>query len=347
MSAVLFRADSSAEFGMGHLMRVLGLAQAAREAGIKPVVVTQILPGHGADLVRRKGFSVIELPSGIKYSDDARVTAEAAKANGVHWVVLDLHHAKTLGAPAIFMQYLDLLKETGLKVAVIEGMGAECLSQVQVLNADMVIVPYFGAETLKYQLRPGTKLLCGAAYFVLRDEFTRNARQARVTAAQVKRVLISMGGGDTAHANQKVLRAIGAIQGLNIHIKVTGQLAQDDIKQCPYPVEVIAKSQDMPGLITWADIAVIGSGLTRYETAFLGTPALVVSLNSVHASIVDAFARSGAITHAGIEDQVDSADIARCLREMMDDYNLRAQMAQCGRALIDGQGAARIIKELV
>ena len=41
-----------------------------------------------------------------------------------------------------------------------------------------------------------------------------------------------------------------------------------------------------------SDIAILGSGLIRYEAALLGTPSLVFSRNKNHARLVQEFADS-------------------------------------------------------
>ncbi|MBL9037518.1 MAG: hypothetical protein JNG84_03280, partial [Archangium sp.] len=85
---LFIRADASASMGTGHVMRMLALAEAWREAGgavtfggaIPPALVTRL---------ERSGASVVASPAG---GDDAQFTVAAAKAAGASIVVADGYH---------------------------------------------------------------------------------------------------------------------------------------------------------------------------------------------------------------------------------------------------------------
>ena len=107
----------------------------------------------------------------------------------------------------------------------------------------------------------------------------------------------------------------------------------------------------MAQLMLWADIAIISSGLTLYETAVTQVPAIVLSQYPYHEEIMDGFSGTGSFWHLGYGPQVSEEVIVKAVKKLSDDFALREEMARNGRKLVDGKGVERVIsnipKELV
>ena len=72
-----------------------------------------------------------------------------------------------------------------------------------------------------------------------------------------------------------------------------------------------------------SDIAILGSGLIRYEAALLGTPSLVFSRNKNHARLVQEFADSELCVHGGIINDLPESKIANSILAIRGDLELR------------------------
>jgi spore coat polysaccharide biosynthesis predicted glycosyltransferase SpsG len=95
----------------------------------------------------------------------------------------------------------------------------------------------------------------------------------------------------------------------------------------------------------WCDLAIAASGLTKYEFAATGTPALVFSIDAIQEASNQSFAATGSVVDLGLHPTPDS--IAGQTLRLLGDHPLRKTMAAAGRTLVDGAGTQRLIAELV
>ena len=93
----------------------------------------------------------------------------------------------------------------------------------------------------------------------------------------------------------------------------------------------------------WCDLAVSTSGLTKYELAATGTPAILLSHDSAHAQNNRPFAALGTALDLGEAAGLSTATLAEALGVLLNDAARREEMSRRGRAAVDGAGAARII----
>lgn len=336
---ILIRCDGSPSLGMGHVMRCIALAQALQNSGRTVAFACRSSPGNGINLIRQRGFPAYALAAN-NMAQDAKATLDLTVALGATAVLVDLSHADTLTCCVSFIDFLGVLSAAALHVALIEGMDEECLSLRTVLPVASVIVPYLGADKHDYKLASFGRLFAGETYFPLRTEFHRLVRRSKSIPEQATRILVAIGGGDVTRLNRQVIEALAQLEHKAFTVRVLG--AVECVETLPMSVEVIAYSQEMPELIDWADCAIIGSGLTRYETAYAGTPAVVFSLNRQHARMVEDFAATGAVLAGGIFSEISQLKMKDVIRSILYDETHRSRMAAAGPVLIDGKGAARL-----
>ena len=103
----------------------------------------------------------------------------------------------------------------------------------------------------------------------------------------------------------------------------------------------------MAEVISKSDIAIIGSGLTKYEAASLGLPSIVISNDAYHSSIMDDFVKYATVVHLGDIDTVNDSQIAEATINLMNDFEKRKNMSNAGKAMIDGDGVDRIFSKLI
>jgi spore coat polysaccharide biosynthesis protein SpsF len=110
--------------------------------------------------------------------------------------------------------------------------------------------------------------------------------------------------------------------------------------------ETVEGADDLSVEYANADVAVCAFGVTAYELAACGIPALYVNLTEDHALSASAFADEGMGLNLGLADKVSDADIARFLQWLLNKPAARREMRKQGMALLDGQGASRIAADL-
>jgi spore coat polysaccharide biosynthesis predicted glycosyltransferase SpsG len=342
MATVAIRADGSPTYGMGHVMRGIALAQALAAAGHTPIFAVKDLAGAARATIEEYGFDVAVIDAELGGATEAKALQAIASAHGARAVIVDLNHVGTLADKAGFVDFLVGLRAAGVIVLAIEGLDAECVSLQEPLPVSAIVVPYLGAEAMPYKTLPGVRVLAGGQYFPFRSEFNAGAHRARPIADLANKILVTVGGGDVARCNEKIFDALRALQLDGLQIRMTGAApgrgAGKDIQ-----LDVVPSSRAIAELIRWADLAILGSGLTRYEAALLGTPSLVVSIRREHEPMMEAFARTGAAFNAGSIEDVTADALASSLMSLIGDRERRVRMSRAAMALTDGRGAARIV----
>ena len=93
-----------------------------------------------------------------------------------------------------------------------------------------------------------------------------------------------------------------------------------------------------------ADLAVCGAGMTLYELAAAGTPAITVCMADNQRPNAEAFARGGRRADGGMVARSGSrAGVERALRTLLD-ASARADVARRAHRLVDGRGAGRVVQ---
>jgi spore coat polysaccharide biosynthesis protein SpsF len=110
--------------------------------------------------------------------------------------------------------------------------------------------------------------------------------------------------------------------------------------------ETVEGADDLSTAYASADVALCAFGVTAYELAACGIPAIYLGLTPDHASSASAFADAGMGISLGVADQVADADVLRTVQWLLNKPAARREMRNAGLSLMDGQGAARVAADL-
>jgi RimJ/RimL family protein N-acetyltransferase len=103
----------------------------------------------------------------------------------------------------------------------------------------------------------------------------------------------------------------------------------------------------MPELMAWADVAVSAAGTTAWELAFMGLPSLLLVTAQNQARSAAGLAAMGVATSAGWHADTGEAELSNALAGLFANPQQRAWMSLAGPALVDGQGAQRVIRAMI
>jgi spore coat polysaccharide biosynthesis protein SpsF len=160
-------------------------------------------------------------------------------------------------------------------------------------------------------------------------------------------VLVTMGGSDPAEQTLPAVRAILSILGTHRTTVAVGKgfAARDTLlsrlRQLPGPMTILDGAEDLRPAMQQADLAVCAFGVTAYELAAHGVPALYLNLSEDHAASARAFETAGMGRSIGFV-SCGEAVIADAFRALAGDAAVRAQMSASGLKSVDGRGAHRI-----
>jgi spore coat polysaccharide biosynthesis protein SpsF len=110
--------------------------------------------------------------------------------------------------------------------------------------------------------------------------------------------------------------------------------------------ETVEGAYDLSTEYASADVALCAFGVTAYELAASGIPALYLGISPEHARSASAFADAGMGFSLGEASRVSDVEIARTVLWLLNKPGARREMRNTALSLIDGQGASRIAADL-
>ena len=358
---VAIRTDASIEIGTGHVMRCLTLADALRAGGAECRFISREHPGHLIDHVRARGYVVDSLsleakaPVGSQgYAawlgasqelDAARTVDRLGGGEVVDWLVVD-HYG-------LDERWESLLRPCCERLMVIDDLadrGHQC---------DLLMDQTWGRSADDYRPRvpAACSVLCGSDYALLRPEFALQRAASldrRSRPASALQLLITLGGVDKTNVTSAVLRAL-ADSDLPEDARITVVMgagapwldAVRDVASClPWQVDVRAGVSDMARIMADADLAIGAAGATSWERCCLGLPTVMVVLADNQIGVASGLAQAGAarvITDA----RHVAAELPALVTSLVRDPAQLHGMSTAASRVVDGQGASRVINQMV
>lgn len=338
---LVVRADADARIGSGHVMRCLALAQGWQERNGS---ATFVLAGEAPALegrLRSEGMDVVRLAVEAGSDEDASATAETAGRLSASWVLVDGCHFD-----AGFQQ---ALKRSGARLFVLDDDGhAEHYFADLVLNQNL-----HARESLYARREPGTRLLLGLRYVLLRREFRTFRRVERDVPLVARRILVTLGGSDRENHTLRVLEALERLEAEEIHaVAVVGGgnphacLLEDAAGRSRVPVRLVRNATNMPELMAASDVAFSTAGTTVWELAYMGVPSLVGATSPLEDLLCAGLRDQNLFTPLGRLERVSAAELAVALGGIIHDEESRREMSARGQSLVDGRGVARVVARL-
>jgi UDP-2,4-diacetamido-2,4,6-trideoxy-beta-L-altropyranose hydrolase len=338
MSNLLFiRADASPQIGTGHVMRCRALAEVWKQGGGKVAFIMANPPPLMRTRLQRLGINLFSPSAAPGSAEDASKTARIAREAGSAWVVVDGYQFGTA--------YQKQLKDDMLNVLAVDDYG-----HAKQYLADIILNQNLSASPSLYEQRPtSTRLLLGPHYVLLRREFLVWRSWKRTISATAKSILVTLGGSDPSKFTLKVIQALRQLPAKDYVVTIVAggsnpHLAEIEsaARTSPLPMSVITDANNMPELMAEADLAVSASGITGWELAFMGVPALLVALAENQKPNAQHLNDAGAARSLGWHEGISSEQLIRETTAVAASAETRAEMSRRGRALIDGYGSFRV-----
>ena len=332
-SLALIRCDGGGKFGYGHVKRMVALARSLRDR--EGIGATFALNGSedAAIPIRRAGFEVAMLRG-------AGDLESLIDANRPDILLLD-------GREGPSRTELEKLKR-GAKVTAVIDDGHD-----RRLACDYAYYPpvpgalaldWSGSNTLP-------RLGWEWALLGLNPSTVQKNQEARAPASRPT-VLVAMGGSDPHGLTLRMAKALAVLDSVfRIRFVIgTGMKDAPGVARALVALkknyETVEGADDLAIEYASADVALCAFGVTAYELAACGIPALYLGLSEDHVASASAFAEAGMGLSLGLADKASDAEIARSVQWLLNKPAARREMRGCGLALLDGQGAARIAADL-
>ncbi len=329
---VLIRCDASPTLGHGHLVRCLALAEALVRAGdLRPEFA--VLGDDAAARAVAAAGHVCHRATDAE-SDEGEWLLSLVKRTGADALVCDV---RTGLSPAA----LEAVRDLGVLVAVIDDPAPRRLA------ADLAFYPPVSEVERLDWVGFGGRRFVGWDWLVLRAGFSGVRRRVRALNGRRVRTLVAMGGSDPAGLTLKALAGLEPLAAeLEVAVVLGGGFCHEaalaaflaESKLAPVLHRAVT---DMPGLMGEMDLAVASFGMTAYELAAIGVPAVHLCLTEGHASAAQSLVEAGQATSLGLHGEVGPEQIAAEVRAWLG--RIRVPQFELER-VIDGQGAMRIAR---
>jgi spore coat polysaccharide biosynthesis protein SpsF len=323
------RCDGGGKFGYGHVKRMVALARALRDC--ESIGVSFAVNGTDDALIpiRRAGFEARRVSSQDEF-------AALVKNQKPELVILDGREGPSLG------QAEALRRDCMLMAAIDDGsdLRLACDFAYYPPVPQALALGWAGARTVP---RVGWEW----ALLGLNPHLTpARAMGARPT------LLVAMGGSDPHGLTERAARALAPLDpSYRIRFVIGGGI-QDGRKLAANIVamknnyETVEGADDLSTEYASADLALCAFGVTAYELAAFGVPAIYLNLSDDHARSASAFGAAGMGCSLGVAAQVGDEQILGAVRSLMNNPGRRRDMRNAGLATLDGSGAARIAADL-
>ena len=332
---VLVRCDGSAALGMGHVSRGLALADELRDAHGCDVIFAMRDPASaGVSAVRARGYTVTPITDrdAADYGPSllAQTTAAAARA-----LVVDVRDALSRAS-------LDAVRATGVRVVTIDD-GSD-----RRLASDLAFYPPVPqVEELDWTGFTGARY-SGWEWVLLKREFAVTAGALALQESYPIDILVTMGGSDPAGMTEFVLDALNLLpQAMAVQVVIGPAFTRAHalaaiVARSKHAVRVTQGPDAMAPLMRDSLVAVASFGVSAYELAACGVPAVHLCLTADHARSASVFDRERIAQSLGIFGAIQPEQLASAVAGLLGDPRRRDEMAARARALVDGRGAARV-----
>jgi spore coat polysaccharide biosynthesis predicted glycosyltransferase SpsG len=335
---ILFRVDGTTRSGWERLSRCLTFAAALQRRRRPTYFLSQLEPASLALGIKRGGNDWLEADGPAGTRDDLVETIQEVRRLHPAAVVVD--------APEANENYLAELVAAGTLVVSLDSLGSVRFPSQLVVN------PLLSPGREGYEFLPGTQLLLGPRYALVRPEIRRLRPIRAQEPAAPFRALVALGEDDPNRKAGELARHLLNVPRVErIDLAVRRQhpdLAkfQELAASCPDKLELAIEPAEVAARVARCHFAITSGGGWSLELACVGVPQLLIVQAEAHWPTAQRLEDEGAATCLGWHESVSAQTIRQAIQNLLTDPLERQAMARCGRNLIDGRGPDRLVTAL-
>lgn len=339
---LLIRADANTQMGLGHIMRCTALGQAWQDRGGRVCFAMCLKNEKIFNYLSRQGFAVENIPARPAGSEDADRTLQIARGLGAPWIAADGYHFQS--------DFLHRVRTTGARLLFIDDTAL-----LAHIPADIILNqnPH-AASSLYRNCGSRTLLLLGTRFAMIRRDFNGVTRGERAVPRTIPKILVTLGGGDEHNMTGNVLESLTAIENPLLDITVVLGHAnphENEIRKraahCHHSLTIYGSANNMPALMAQADMAISSGGSVCWELALMQVPCAVIPIADNQLPIVQCLVQAeAAVSLLPAKNHFDPAFFITAVRRMLEDSRLRKKLTSNAGKLVDGQGAARVVRAM-
>jgi UDP-2,4-diacetamido-2,4,6-trideoxy-beta-L-altropyranose hydrolase len=361
--SIAARVDASSLIGLGHFMRCLALADAARAHGANTLFIARNLPNSCLSLLVASGHEHvdIETPCVDRPAID-EVTSCYAHS---HWLPVSQQRdaSDCLRAIEGFVPDWLIVDHYALDAVWEEALAPHC-KRLMVIDdladrphaCDLLLDQNLGrrAEDYKPYLKRSEEMMIGPQFSLLRPEFAtyRNRSLVKRDTQKLNCVLVAMGGADNDNVTGDVLTALlSANIPSDIQFKIVlgaqtkwAEQVRDLAGRLGDRASVYIGVSNMAELMAECALAIGAAGGSAWERCCLGLPTILIVLAENQRAGATALHTAGAAITSN-----DVLEIPELIESLLRDNGPGSavqRMSLSARQLVDGLGLERVLRRM-
>lgn len=350
---IIFRADGNPDIGLGHIMRCISIADAGQALGEDCLFI--MAGNYFEDIIKEHGYGVIVLNTDYRnmLSELDRMS-ELIRIYRPSALFLDSYQVSSSYMHALW----EHCKSVNCRLVYIDDVLSFAYPCDLLLDYNIYGPDKENEYKALYQKAhiPCPKLLLGTAYAPLRAEF--QGLKKKVVKKQAENILISTGGSDPDHITLELVKCIirenAKLQHLYFHF-IIGEMNDDrlELEKLTMPWGFITLHYNvkfMQKLMSNIDLAISAAGSTLYELCATQTPTITYILADNQEPVAKGFSDRQILHCAGdireLGEELPKYLLAEAVA-LADNYEERVEIAQKQCLVVDGNGARRIVEEIL
>ena len=338
MSKILFVVIAGQSFGFGHLNRCIQIAKFYNKSKT------------GFFLIGDNKAREILIKDNIHCEGNLDINSSTNNKSLIKLfprykkIVYDVSNKKFLNHPCIDYEKLFPTKSAGNKIIVIDSKYSESIvKKEKKLAINLLIIPY-----LEKKIKNNSKIKCfhGPKFATLAQVYSKIKK--RKIRDKVKNILISFGGSDPKLFSLKTLKAIHKLNDQYKVRLIIGPFFKKNLIKSIYnfaylkkmQIEFLENQKHLKSHFLWSDLAIISSGLTKYEMLATGTPGISISLNNSDYISNKPFTNIGSLQN--IKYNTNIMSLCKKIKKLVNNSEIRVRMSKQGQSLVDGRGLLRV-----
>lgn len=331
---IAIRTDGSNAIGMGHISTCLALAERLKQyKEINVYFMMKQFP-EAVSKVTQAGYRVRTINVSLSEQEIVREVLRIVKEEKTDLLLTDLLEINS--------DFSQQLRELGIK-----SISVDILGKIK-LQSDIIINRTFIKERYKnYNSNNISKFFLGPEYVVLNKQYRGIEHLQRMIGKEVKNILVFLGGGDEFNITTRAAKILDSILHLEITIVLGAAFKGDQelrhfLKTAKNRFTVQRDVENFSEHLLQTDLAICAGGLTLYELAITGTPALIIPMNEHQVENAQGFQEKGSVLDAGLHTKITDEEIKQKIIMLMKDWQKRKEMSTTGKKITDGRGAELI-----
>lgn len=338
-SILVFRCSASSTVGMGHLMRCIAISQELRKKEIEILFILTHISNKiklVLDFHKLKYFSLNK-----DFNRDLEITKDVCKDHNCRNIVIDISNKETILNKDIYENYFKSLIDEGFRLYIIDGTGKENICIKYKLFSQVIILPYLISDKEKSKFSKFKNSIISQKYFPIREELKILKRKEVYNKKRIVNILVFLSGASNENHINKILKSFELFEDYSLNLISIGG-SYKNLKSI-HKFKNLDNNNNFSNLINWADLAIIGSGLIRYELAYLQIPSVTFSLKKDHIRFVEHFCEFKTSLYGGYIKDLNLRGINTIFLKALKTKKIFNFYSDPSNNFIDGKGAERIV----